>query len=262
MINNTNLVKVLIPIYKSSISDNERISFNQCLKTLCEYEIELITFQELDLSAYSLSKNISIKYFNKSFFASLQGYNQLMLSWDFYNNYRDYKYILIYQLDAYVFYDKLAYWCLKDYDYIGSPWLVVSKNITFKKWFLSKINWSWDLFRELKIPLSANNQVGNGGFSLRKISKFIDVLEKVDKKILYNYNHSNEVKYNEDVFWSLEIEKDPKLKLNKPKIKEALMFSVDGNPHDLILDMKQLPFGCHGWNKSNQIQNWITIIGV
>jgi hypothetical protein len=229
---------------------------------LCNYEIEIITYDEIDISEFSISKNINIKLYNKKYFSSIQGYNQLMLSKEFYYNYRDYKYILIYQLDAYVFYDKLAYWCLKDYDYIGSPWLVVSKNNTLKKWFLSQINWFWDLFRELKIPLSANNQVGNGGFSLRKISKFIDVLEKVDKKILYTYNHCNEVKYNEDVFWSLEIEKDPKLKLNKPKINEASMFSVDGNPHDLLLDIKQLPFGCHGWNKSNQIQNWTTIIEV
>ena len=31
--------------------------------------------------------------------------------------------MLIYQLDAFVFQDDLAYWCQQNYDYIGAPWL-------------------------------------------------------------------------------------------------------------------------------------------
>jgi hypothetical protein len=44
-----------------------------------------------------------------------------MLSIDFYKRFRDYKFILIYQLDAYVFRDELEYWCEQDYDFIGAP---------------------------------------------------------------------------------------------------------------------------------------------
>ncbi len=237
---------------------------NRCFEILYRYEIEIITFNELDISDYLFSKKITIKYYDKSYFSSLNGYNQLLLSWDFYNNYKDYKYILIYQLDSFVFSDKLKFWCSKDYDYIGSPWIVNRKNINFKNLIITTIYWVVQFFKEMKMPLCVMNQVGNGGFSLRRVSKFLYVLENINSRILQKYISAtaNEIKYNEDVFWSLEINNYPKLKLNKPSPKEALCFSIDGNPKHSISNMKEMPFGCHGWNKSNQVKNWLDIINI
>ena len=67
----------------------------------------------------------------------------------------NYKYMLIYQLDAWVFTDNLQEWCDKGYDYIGAPFLsIVKKNS----------------------PRVIFKGVGNGGLSLRRIQYCIDVL--------------------------------------------------------------------------------------
>src|SRR6185312_14561683 len=64
-----------------------------------------------------------------------------------------YKYILFYELDAWVFRDELNYWCTKGYDYIGAPWLDSStKQIV---------------------------GVGNGGFSLRKVNSSIRIFKRM-----------------------------------------------------------------------------------
>ena len=60
--------------------------------------------------------------FNDTYFESIYGYNQLMLNVEFYEAFSK-KYILIYQTDAFIFKDDLNYWCEKDYDYIGAPWI-------------------------------------------------------------------------------------------------------------------------------------------
>ena len=45
------------------------------------------------------------------FFKTLKAYNQLMMSTEFYKMFSDFDYILIYELDAFVFSDKLEYFC-------------------------------------------------------------------------------------------------------------------------------------------------------
>lgn len=44
-----------------------------------------------------------------------------MLSAEFYDRFAAYEYVLIYQLDAFVFADRLAEFCQMGYDYIGAP---------------------------------------------------------------------------------------------------------------------------------------------
>ena len=46
----------------------------------------------------------------------------LMLSPFFYESFLDFKYVLIHQLDVFIFKDELNYWCNQNYDYIGAPW--------------------------------------------------------------------------------------------------------------------------------------------
>jgi hypothetical protein len=47
--------------------------------------------------------NISVESFPKRYFENIEGYNELLLSASFYERFLDTKYILIYQLDAFVF---------------------------------------------------------------------------------------------------------------------------------------------------------------
>ncbi len=119
---------MLYPFTKSISNQFESISFNQCLKVFKKHLLCIVTHNDLDISSYTelLGKckiNYIIEYFNNEYFNGVSGYNKLMLSREFYLRFKNYEYILIYQLDAYVFRDELDYWCGQGYDYIGAPWI-------------------------------------------------------------------------------------------------------------------------------------------
>ena len=125
---------VVIPVYKAVPKLTELASFRQCIKVLKSFDLCLVTYEELDLTVYKgiakeYSKEIKVKCFERHFFASVTGYNKLCYNIDFYSAFRNYDYMLIYQLDAWVFRDELQMWCEKGYDYIGSP---LFKNISLQ----------------------------------------------------------------------------------------------------------------------------------
>ena len=157
---------ITIPIYKEYPKQIEIESFKQVLTILYKYDIAIFTYRELNINVYKeiaqeFKKKISVKYFDQEYFNNgTYGYNKLMLSKEFYSNFLEYEYLLIYQLDAWVFKDELDYWCDKGFDYIGAPL------------FEYKIN-------KGVIQFSKNMQgVGNGGFSLRKIDYCLELLNK------------------------------------------------------------------------------------
>ena len=121
-----NNIVVVIPVYKTFVTKVDIASLKQCLKVLNKYHICLICHTKLDLSGYKscfLDNQVDfcVRYFDEQYFDSVRSYNTLMLSADFYRSFRKYQYMLIYQLDAFVFEDQLEYWCNKGYDYIGAP---------------------------------------------------------------------------------------------------------------------------------------------
>lgn len=259
---------VTIPIYKNSLADFELISLNQGLKTLGNYHIKFICYKDLDLSSYktilSNYENLkySFEYFPKKYFKNIKGYNELLLSINFYKTISEWDYLLIYQLDAYIFKDDIIDWCNKGYSYIGAPW-----------------------FKETEFGYSQSfNGVGNGGFSLRKIEDQIKVLKStkkiktlsilkeevgwnnrnlkgkvsictslikrlINKNNRFNYKFTTHYKYNEDYFFS----NDAKNRFDfytTPNETEALRFAFEINPEFLYkLNNEKLPTGCHAFQK-------------
>jgi hypothetical protein len=122
--------------------------------------------------------------------------------------------------------------------------------------------------------------MGNGGFSLRRVSKFIEVLESkqlyfsdfkfyntslriglknlIILKLLVKFQSGNFSKLrvfnflyndNEDYFWAF-LAKFFVQEFSLPNSKEALEFSFEVNPKKCFeLNGSRLPFGCHAWNK-------------
>ena len=125
------LVKIIIPIYTTTLKQEEWSSIDRCFSLLGKkYEIAFAIPEGLDIELlHRRYQNFSVHPFTPSFFKGLEGYNQMMLSPEFYKSFLDYEYILIYQTDAYVFKDDLSAWCLKGYDYIGAPWIPKKKYI-------------------------------------------------------------------------------------------------------------------------------------
>jgi hypothetical protein len=177
----------------------------------------------------------------------------------FYQNFKQFNYLLIYQTDCFVFKNELNYWIEKGYDYIGAPWFEGFENNT-------NTNFAG---------------VGNGGFSLRKVNSFIKVLNsfsyvkkpktlfqifiynlnfwKIPKRLynlVLNLSIKNNTFYlfnnysdNEDLFWSIIVKNNFDW-FKIPKEKEALKFCFEVNPAHLFnLNNNILPFGCHAWRK-------------
>ena len=160
---------------------------------------------------------------------------------------------MIYQLDAFVFRDELSYWCNKDFDYIGAPW-IATNNIFSKlvKPFTSK---------KLRKREPIFYKVGNGGFSLRKTRTFYNIsLELKDTIKQYLEEKPDEIYAIEDVFWSLKVpEYYPDFSI--PDYKEAIKFAIDRKPAiALKLNNNKLPFGCHGITKPKVADFWAPIL--
>lgn len=224
-------IVVVIPVYKNDLDASEEISLRQVFKVLGAYDICFIAPEGLILNyAFLEDKNFLVEYFDKSYFEGIENYSKLCTSIDFYKRFDRYVFLLIYQLDAFVFYDKLIDFCNYDYDYWGAP--------------VPPVIWE-------HMP----SNIGNGGLSLRKISKIIDVLEK--KEYVNDLMESelpvkevDNVRRNEDKFIVYAANNLPDLDFKFPTIDEALSFSVEYNVNGIYDNIENhLPFGCHRWTK-------------
>jgi hypothetical protein len=251
------MVNVVIPVYKLYPSKNDCISITQCCKVLHKYAITLIKPYSLDPSPYFLpGTQFNIESFDDDFFKDVQGYNRLMLSEAFYKQFLHSEYILLHQLDAFVLKDELKTWCEKGYDYIGAPWLdLINPGKTFKEKLRFKRLSREEYRNNIKQPgsilptdIQFYNRVGNGGFSLRQVKKFHAICK--EKKAMIDYYNENNAHhyYNEDVFWSLEVNREKEI-LKIPDYLTALQFSFEQRPnYALSITNGELPFGCHAWD--------------
>lgn len=175
-------IVVVVPIYLPALSEMEAVSLKQCLDILSDYSIVIIKPENLDLSniqsQFLLPKVVS---FPDRCFRGIEAYNRLMLDVTFYKTFSSYTYMLVYQLDAYVFKDELFFWASLGYDYIGAPWMPHQRQYwrfpSRSVWFVQRCFWSIFYPKNLRRMKYCWFHVGNGGFSLRKISKMIAVTE-------------------------------------------------------------------------------------
>lgn len=216
MKNKKNEVIVVIPYYHNDLSEKEMISLMQVQKVLKRYDLCLIA--PFRLKFFLENESYQVEYFEDIFFIDTSTYNQLMLATEFYERFINYRYILIYQLDAFVFCDKLNYFCDLKYDYIGSPWIYPE--------------------RAMIGGVLQRAYVGNGGLSLRNVGSCIKLLN--DKK-----SEAEEFTSNEDFFFSAA---NGDFKVAPLSI--ALEFSFETHVRKCFeLNDKRLPFGCHAWER-------------
>ncbi|MBR1647740.1 MAG: hypothetical protein IJ685_13350 [Selenomonadaceae bacterium] len=215
-------VAVVIPVY-SELGELEKISLDRCRKILGRYPIVFVAPEGKNFSYFESGDMVA--NFPEKYFQSTQTYSTLLLTPQFYETFLDFDYILIYQLDAFVFYDALEEFCALGYDYIGSP--------------LPRHTWQGS--RKPKTP-----QVGNGGFSLRKVKACRNLLIKMESLPYWSEAHEE---YIEDAFFSsCGVSKD--IDFNVAPIEVANLFALEWYP-DRQLKRFGLPFGCHHWTKMN-----------
>ena len=205
---------IAIPTYKAELTPLEKISLTQCCKVLGRYP--LIFFAPEGANYPYFTAGDAVANFETRYFQSVDTYNNLLLEPSFYETFSDFDYILIYQLDAFVFYDALEDFCRLGYDYIGAPWL----------------RCAW---HDARHPTP---RVGNGGFSLRKVQTCRDLLQTVTLP-----NSSIE-----DAFFAY-CGADDAINFNTAPVAVANAFAMEHFPDRFLRKFKGLPFGCHNWHK-------------
>lgn len=226
-------VCIVVPVYKQSLNMFEKISLCQLLRLLGNYPVCLIQpytikieYEELSGCKYSVCK------FDERYFKNTASYSELMLSSFFYEIFLDFEYILIYQLDCFVFSDRLREFCDMGYDYIGAP--------QYHAW-------------------TKNVVVGNGGFSLRKVDSSLNVTKRY-KEIVKDSYYRDFFRKWEDNFFSYCGGKS-EVDFSVPDISLANTFSVVLDIERGIQDIpvRGLPFGTHAWHRLN-FEFWKKII--
>lgn len=215
---------IVVPVYKDALAWNEKISLWRILEVFKNHTITFV-LQEGRSFDYLPKCNKRIRQLTVPvrWLQSLAGYNSMMLSTAFYELFVDYEHILVGQLDTFVFEDRLEDFCQLEYDYYGAPWPVY---------------WRWRNIEGKKVPLT----VGNGGFSLRRVSACREALLR-HKELAMNWE------YSEDMFWSY-IGEHLSQTFKCAPLKVARAFSVEAEPeHYIRRNGGKLPFGCHGWQR-------------
>jgi len=238
-------VVVVIPIYSGRPGRRDEVALRACHRVLGSHAIQFMCPESLDTSAYeTLIPTATFRKFEDQHFASLTAYSEFLKTERFYSCFEDFDYMLIYQTDCYVFRDELAHWCGEGYSYIGPPWADCNFIGGHKRAFFRLLPFKKNLFPE----------VGNGGFSLRKVDQHVRLAKK------YRWLRPFFFWLHEDLFWCGVIGGlEPGYRL--PAAKIALSFAVEYQPRESVEQLGgKLPFGCHAWDK-NAPDFWAQFIG-
>lgn len=253
-----NKTVVILPVHKSfsDLSKEELLSIGQLKAVLLNYPVCIITghdFVTEDYLRFFQSEHVFIERFDNQFFTSVKNYNLLCLSNNFYNRFKAFEYMLVYQSDSFVFRDELLFWTEKRFDFIGAP-------------FHTDNSQSFD---------ASLWTVGNGGFSLRSVNQCRNLLKRIANYVfllrvlnkmsiknmvtrgmaklgsrrLFYANGISRNRYNEDYVFGV-LSKEFMKHYNVAPLSEAIAFSFEAHPSELFrMNHNRLPFGCHGWEK-------------
>jgi len=196
---------VVVPAYKEHLNNFELASLEQTARVFRERDCFFVCPSSLVMSTdYEPGLGFGRIDFDDSYFESTLSYSRLCESDDFYDWFQSYDYMLICQMDAWAYEDRLDEFMELGYDYIGGPH-----------------------------RCGRSFEVGNGGFSLRKVSSFMKVTRETDM--------SRFAGKAEDVVFSRHL----KDKLNIAPLETAMRFSYQNRPEWCFSQTGVLPMGCH-----------------
>lgn len=250
------LVAIVVPLSnRTYLTADEEISLRHLRHFLGKYDKYLVIPKSLEVNY----PDFGLKRFDKRYFGSNFNHGRLLLTQEFYKEFSDYKYILLYHLDALVFSDQLTEWCETDLDYIAAPW-----------------------FQCEDAPWVKTPQVGGGGLSLRKVASYLQVLNSTRRAIEPNEfwnkyfteaslpvqllnlprKYLKYIKYFNSIRWEIyrsRLFEDRLIALKAQKyypdfkiasVEAGLRFAFEVAPR-LCFEKNnyQLPFGCHAWDR-------------
>jgi hypothetical protein len=207
---------IVFVTHKSKLDGDEELSLKQCIKVFGKKRTIIIVIPDNISTEYydQYKEKIKICKVNSKWQSSYKEYNAMCVNKEFYKMFTDYDYILIYQSDCWVFDDKLDYFMSLGYDWYGAPW-TKSDCITWK--------------------IAKETSVGNGGLSMRKVSKMIEITTKYD-------NNGNTIPSGEDIWFCIT----HKNEINICDLKSACNFSFEAASKEILQNIDDIPMGIHG----------------
>lgn len=238
-------VAVVVPIYQAHLSALEQFSLQHSLAQLHpDRAVYFVGPEGLDYSQYAATfPGVPVITFETKWFESIKGYSRLLLNRQFYERFARYEFMLLLQTDAVLLRDELDHWCTSPYDYVGAPW---PDGIEI---FVNVDQFSGAHGKRVK------STVGNGGLSLRRISKCLALLEEFPQAIqLFEVTGSSE-----DIFFGIMGMLSRSFLM--PNEITASTFALELTPEYYFhINGQNAPMGGHAWWKYNP-GFWLDLIG-
>ena len=225
-------VVILIPIYQPSLGVMDQFSLDHSIPLLKGRDVRFIGPRGLDRSFYiTRYPEVPFDAFEPEDFASIPGYSRLLLSLSFHERYSTFEFMLILQSDAILLRDDLDHWASQPYDYVGAPW---PQGV--------QIHVNLDAFSGPNAR-TVRAHVGNGGLSLRRVSKCRALLEEFPQALdMFRRTGSSE-----DLYFSVLGQLSADFVL--PNERVAARFSRELQPARYHAVDPQPPMGGHAWWK-------------
>jgi hypothetical protein len=233
---------VVVPIYKAALEPLEEFSLSYSLEKLSSREVLFIVPAGLDLSFYQTRyAGVQVLRLPSEYFASIQGYNRLLLDPRFYEQFSSHEFLLILQTDAIVLQDELDHWCGLPYDYVGAPWPDPIE-----------VPLQMDVFGG-DMGKTVKTQVGNGGLSLRRNRKCMSLLHEFPEALQMFVKTGS----SEDLFFALL--GGQSLDFMIPNDRVAALFALEVRPEFYFnLNSQRAPMGGHAWWR--QMPFWLPFL--
>ena len=231
------------------LSNTDLMAFNYSIKNLKrDFDVFCITTTKQQSYVENiLGIDIHKTIVRDSELASINKYTRFLKNIAFYDLFKEYEYLLVWQEDAVILRELKEFKQLRDASFIGAP---ISKS-------------SNDYVIEY---------VGNGGLSFRNVEDHRSILESkinlknptwftnlsVRNRLTYyvekisSFSGISLINYNEDFFWCCLVD-DATYRV--PSIDLARHFFWETDLHILNLQSCELPFGCHAWEKYANPEN-------
>ena len=244
---------IIIPIYNENPIESEVMSISRNTSVLCNYDIYAVHPESMSLQKYKDYGFTQFVAFSDNYFKSNKSYSRLILSEEFYQPFIEYEYMLIAQTDTLIFNKEytLEQFMDKGYDYWGAPW----PNGPFDEPYGVR---EW--FKSIFVHKPHDLHVGNGGFTLRKVSTSYELVKKNRLYIKYLW------RLNEDLFFSTRARAGENVSVTSagPHTStgganrcdtytsatpaEAAQFALETNMQEEI-DKGNIPYAVHAWEK-------------
>ena len=182
-------IAVVTPIWRPTLSDDELVRLQLTLRSTPRWKHIVLHPQGLETDQLaSLLPDWTFQPCDDTHLASVRSYSTWLLQQDFYDQFADFDYIIITQLDSVLLAEPPPQ--AFEYDYLGAPW--------DPPWRVVIASGQMRIFRFLGRAWGKKLVVGNGGLSIRRISAFRTAAKKLatfaDPHVLTSAN--------EDAVWS------------------------------------------------------------